>query len=152
MRSSFVLPILKNHYVQSVFIFLLVAGCAVSSRAQQKYQYPFQNPDLPTEQRITDLLSRMTLEEKVDMLSDEALSRGMMSKPDVPRLGVVGTGHVEGLHGLSQGGPGGWQGPGKMAIPTTQFPQARGLGQTWDPALLEKVAGVEGFEARSEEH
>jgi beta-glucosidase len=61
---------------------------------------------------------------------------------------VVGTGHVEGLHGLSQGGPGPWQGPGKVAIPTTQFPQPRGLGQTWDPALLEQVAGVEGFEAR----
>jgi beta-glucosidase len=90
----------------------------------------------------------MTLEEKADMLSEEALSRGMMSKPDVPRLGVVGTGHVEGLHGLSQGGPGNWQGPGKVVIPTTQFPQARGLGQTWDPALLEQLAGVKGIESR----
>jgi beta-glucosidase len=148
MRSSFVLPILKNHSVQSVFIFLLVAGCAVSSRAQQKYQYPFQNPDQPTEQRITDLLSRMTLDEKVSLLSDDALSRGMISKPDIPRLGVVGTGHVEGLHGLSQGGPGNWQGLGKVQIPTTQFPQPRGLGQTWDPMLLEKIGGVEGFETR----
>lgn len=113
-----------------------------------QYQYPFQNPDVPLEQRISDLLSRMTLEEKADMLSDEALSKGMMSKPDVPRLGVVGTGHVEGLHGLSQGGPGNWQGPGKVPIPTTQFPQARGLGQTWDPALLQQLAGVEGFESR----
>lgn len=90
----------------------------------------------------------MTLEEKVDMIGNEALSRGMMLESDIPRLGVVGTGHVEGLHGLSLGGPGGWQGPGKVVIPTTQFPQSRGLGQTWDTALLEKVAGVEGFEAR----
>jgi beta-glucosidase len=147
-RSGFVLSSLRRHGMNPILALFLLVYCALSCRAQQRYQNPFQNPDLPTEQRITDLLSRMTLEEKVDMLSDEALSRGMMSKPDVPRLGVVGTGHVEGLHGLSQGGPGGWQGPGKMAIPTTQFPQARGLGQTWDPALLEKVAGVEGFEAR----
>lgn len=130
-----------------LFAFLVILYAA-PMRAQQKYRYPFQNPNLPTEQRITDLLSRMTLQEKIDTLSSEALSRGMISKTDVPRLGVVGTGHVEGLHGLSQGGPTNWQGPGKMVIPTTQFPQSRGLGQTWDPALLEKLAGVEGFEAR----
>ena len=132
-----------------VLLSLAVLGFGVLPfEAQQTYQYPFQDPDLPIEQRITDLLSRMTLDEKIDMLSNEALSRGMISASDVPRLGVVGTGHVEGLHGLSQGGPGNWEGPGKVVIPTTQFPQARGLGQTWDPALLEKVAAVEGFEAR----
>ncbi len=131
------------------FLTLILALAFAAERfAFAQYQYPFQNPDLPAEQRITDLLSRMTLEEKVDLLSNEALSHGLMSASDVPRLGVVGTGHVEGLHGLSLGGPGGWQGPGKTVIPTTQFPQSRGLGQTWDPALLEKVAGVEGFEAR----
>jgi beta-glucosidase len=147
-RPGLLLSILKRRAVQPILLLSLLVSCALLSGAQQRYQYLFQNPDLPTEQRITDLLSRMTLEEKIDMLSSEALSEGMMSKPDVPRLGVVGTGHVEGLHGLSQGGPGPWQGPGKVAIPTTQFPQPRGLGQTWDPALLEQVAGVEGFEAR----
>ena len=55
----------------------------------------------PVEARITDLLSRMTLEEKVDAFSTD---------PTVPRLGVVGTGHVEGLHGLALGGPGHWEG------------------------------------------
>jgi beta-glucosidase len=141
-------PISMLDAIKAILWFYLIFACWAYAEAQQNYQYTFQNPDLPAEQRISDLLSRMTLEEKVDMLSNEALSHGMMSKSDVPRLGVVGTGHVEGLHGLSQGGPGGWQGPGKVVIPTTQFPQARGLGQTWDPALLEKVAGVEGFEAR----
>jgi beta-glucosidase len=129
-------------------IVVAIIALASSCLCFAQYQYPFQNPDLPTEQRITDLLSRMTLEEKNDMLSQQALSKGMISKSDVPRLGVVGTGHVEGLHGLSQGGPGNWEGPGKVVIPTTQFPQARGLGQTWDPELLEKVAEVEAFEAR----
>lgn len=131
-----------------LMLFPVLVLFVIASHAQQAYQYPFQNPNLPTEQRITDLLSRMTLDEKIDMLSNEALSRGMISASDVPRLGVVGTGHVEGLHGVSQGGPGNWEGPGKVVIPTTQFPQARGLGQTWDPALLEQAAGVEGFETR----
>ena len=92
-----------------------------------------------TEARITELLSKMTLEEKIDALGTD---------PTVPRLGIVGTGHVEGLHGLALGGPGGWEGRGRTVIPTTQFPQARGLGQTWDPQLLEQAAAVEAFEAR----
>ncbi len=119
--------------------FLCCALVAAQAFGQSSYQYPFQNPSLPTEQRITDLLSRMTVAEKIDALSTD---------PSVPRLGVVGTGHVEGLHGLALGGPGGWEGRGKTVIPTTTFPQSRGLGQTWDPALLQQAAAVEGFETR----
>src|ERR1700733_3047029 len=70
---------------------------------------PFQDPRLDPEARITDLLSRMTLEEKIDALS---------TNPTVPRLGVVGTGHVEGLHGLALGGAGGWEGKNQTVIPT----------------------------------
>ncbi len=81
----------------------------------------------------------MSLKEKIDAFS---------TNPTVPRLGVVGTGHVEGLHGLALGGPGGWEGRNQTVIPTTQFPQARGLGQTWDPALLQQAAGVEAYETR----
>jgi len=103
------------------------------------YQYPFQNPALPAEQRISDLLSRMTLAEKIGALS---------TNPSVPRLGLVGTDHVEGLHGEALGGPGHWEGRYRKVIPTTQFPQSRGLGQTWDPALIEQAAAVEAYETR----
>ena len=112
---------------------------AVPVLAQKKQQYPFQNPNLDTEKRIDNLLSLMTLEEKVAVLS---------TNPSVPRLGVVGTGHVEGLHGLALGGPGEWGGKGKEPITTTTFPQAYGLGETWDVDLIQKVAQVEGYEAR----
>ncbi|MBX6358439.1 MAG: beta-glucosidase, partial [Acidobacterium ailaaui] len=111
--------------------------CSAASLPAQSY--PFRNPALPVEVRISDLLSRMTLDEKISALSTD---------PSVPRLGVVGTEHVEGLHGLALGGPGGWEGRGKPVIPTTQFPQARGLGQTWDPDLIEKAAAVEAYETR----
>ena len=116
---------------------LLVVASALTLSAQQPY--PFANPQAPIEARITDLLSRMTLDEKIDALSTD---------PSVPRLGVVGTRHVEGLHGLALGGPAGWEGKGLTVIPTTQFSQARGLGQTWNPELLKKVASVEAYEAR----
>lgn len=107
--------------------------------AQKKQQYPFQNPNLDVEKRIDNLLSLMTLEEKVSVLG---------TNPSVPRLGVVGTGHVEGLHGLALGGPAQWGGKGKKPITTTTFPQAYGLGETWDVDLIQKVAQVEGYEAR----
>ena len=107
--------------------------------AHAQYQYPFQNPTLSADQRITDLLGRMTPEEKLAALSTD---------PSVPRLGVIGTGHVEGLHGEALGGPAHWEGRGRHVVPTTQFPQARGLGQTWDPALLQQAAAVEGYETR----
>jgi beta-glucosidase len=104
----------------------------------------YADSSAPVEARITDLLHRMTLEEKVDAFSTD---------PTVPRLGVVGTGHVEGLHGLALGGPGHWEGHvgphGVISvIPTTTFPQSRGLGQTWDPALLRQAAVQEAYETR----
>ena len=53
---------------------------------------------------------------------------------------------MEGLHGLALGGPGGWGRP--KPIPTTQFSQAIGMGETWDPDLIRKAGGVEGHETR----
>ena len=99
----------------------------------------FRDPNAPVERRIDDLLKQMTVEEKIDAFS---------TNPSVPRLGVVGTGHVEGLHGLALGGPGGWEGRGLTVIPTTTFPQERGLGQTWDPSLLSQAAAQEAYETR----
>jgi len=107
-------------------------------RAQQ-YQYPFQDPNLPVEARINNLLSLMTVEEKIQALSTD---------PSVPRFGVKGSGHIEGLHGAALGGPGGWEGRGLKPVPTTQFPQSVGLGETWDPELLQKAAAIEAYEAR----
>ncbi len=58
----------------------------------QKPEYLFQNSELQVEECITNLLSVMTLNEKVKALSTD---------PSIPRLGVKVTGHVEGLHGLA---------------------------------------------------
>lgn len=97
--------------------------------------YPFDNPNLPVEQRIDNLLSLMTLEEKIDCFGTDT---------GVPRLGVPNIGSSEGIHGLVQR-----QGrPGRPPIPTTQFPQPPGMGDTWDPGLVREAAGVEGYEAR----
>ena len=99
--------------------------------------FPFQDPDRPAEERISDLISRMTLDEKIDCLATRA---------SVPRLGVKGSPHIEGYHGVAQGGPSNWGRRNPTA--TTQFPQAYGLGATWDPELVRKAAAQEAQEAR----
>jgi beta-glucosidase len=115
---------------------LLLAAAGVA-RAQSPYQYPFQNSALPIEERVSNILSLMTIEEKTACLG---------TRPNVPRLGINGTGHVEGLHGLAMGGPGGWGRP--KVVPTTQFPQAIGMAETWDTDVIHQAGAVEGYEVR----
>jgi beta-glucosidase len=116
---------------------VLVVGFVRGLEAQA--DYPFRDPKLGDDARIADLLSRLTLDEKVSLMSDH---------PKIPRLGLAFSGQVEGLHGLALGGPGGWGGRGRTPLPTTTFPQEKGLGATWDAELLKKIAGLEGYEAR----
>ncbi len=119
-----------------VFLFLLVI---VTRSTKAQPDYPFRDPHLSDDQRIADLLGRLTLDEKVNLMSDH---------PKFPRLGLVFSGQVEGLHGLALGGPGGWGGRGRQPMPTTTYPQEKGLGAMWDPVLLKKLAAEEGYEAR----
>lgn len=116
---------------------LCVAFAAAAPLLAAAYEHPFQDPDLPPEARIDNLVSLMTLEEKIDCLAQSA---------SVPRLGVKGSPHIEGYHGVAQGGPSNWGKRNPTA--TTQFPQAYGLGSTWDPALARRVAAQEALEAR----
>ena len=103
----------------------------------QTNQYPFRDPNLPLAERVSNLVSLMTLEEKVGLLSPW---------PGVPRLGIQPVGQVEGLHGLARGGPSNWG--RRNPVPTTIFPQAIGLAETWDTAALRQVGAVEGYEVR----
>jgi beta-glucosidase len=130
-----------SFFVFAVLVLLAAPRVFQTSRAfatgEAAYQHPFQNPDLPIEERVSNIISLMTLDEKIACLG---------TNPAVPRLGIKGSHHVEGLHGLAQGGPGKWGRPN--VVPTTTFPQAIGLGETWDPAIVRIAAAAEGVEAR----
>ena len=127
---------MKCKWFLSLSLILFVTLAPV---ARSQTDYPFRNPNLPLEERVTDLLGRLTLDEKVVLMS---------GSPKIPRLGLAFSGQVEGLHGLALGGPGHWEGKGKQPLPTTTFPQERGLGNTWDPELMQKIGALEGYEAR----
>ena len=97
------------------FLLCLTAVAAtVTLRAETPVFPPFRNPELPVEQRIDDLLSRLTLEEKIDMMQNG--SKG------VERLGIPDYNWWnEALHGVARAGV------------ATVFPQAIGMAATFDP-------------------
>ncbi|MGC2300929.1 MAG: glycoside hydrolase family 3 N-terminal domain-containing protein, partial [Acidobacteriaceae bacterium] len=101
----------------------------------QQPKYPFNDPSLAEDKRIDNLLSLMTTQEKIDVLG---------TRTGVPRLGVPNIGSSEGIHGIVQREAR----FGHQPITTTQFPQPPGMGDSWDPALVERAGGVEGYEAR----
>lgn len=98
--------------------------------------HPFNDPSLPVEKRIDNLLSLMTIDEKIGCLG---------TRTGVPRLHVPNIGSSEGIHGVVQRGGGRI---GREPITTTQFPQPPGMGESWDPDMVRQAGAVEGYEAR----
>jgi beta-glucosidase len=120
-------------------LMLLLPALATAGAAGAQEPFPFRNPDLPVDQRVDDLLGRLTLEEKIAMLHQY--------QPAIPRLGIERNKNgTEALHGLA------WTNDyrtGDVVTATaTVFPQAIGLASTWDPRLVERVGDAVGIEAR----
>ena len=91
---------------------------------------PYLNPALTPEARARDLVSRMTLEEKVSQMQDIA--------PGIPRLGIPAYNWWnEALHGVARNGF------------ATNFPQSIGIAATWDSALMRRIAEVIAVEGRA---
>jgi beta-glucosidase len=91
---------------------------------------PFRDPRLPVAERVADLLGRLSLDERIALLHQHT--------PGVERLGIAAfrTGQ-EALHGVA------WLGP------ATVFPQAVGLGATWNGELVRAVGEAVGEEIRA---
>jgi beta-glucosidase len=110
-----------------LLVSLLAFGAAILA------QTPYLNPDLPAERRAADIVSRMTLEEKVLQMQNTA--------PAIPRLNIPAYDWWnEALHGVARAGQ------------ATVFPQAIGLAATWDTALMRRIADVISTEARAKYH
>lgn len=114
---------------QLFVLFLVLFAAAVNAQEQ----LPFRNPSLPLEDRVNDLVSRMTLKEKADQL--------VYTAPAIPRLGIPAYNWWnEALHGVARAGY------------ATVFPQSITIANSWDEGLMLKVANAISDEARAKYH
>src|SRR5947209_3230759 len=130
---------MKNRLLRFLAAFLCLFFGALSlnaqtaanaSAAKEPTRPAYIDPSLPLEQRVNDLVSRITLEEKVAQMQDVA--------PGISRLGIPAYDWWnEGLHGVARAGQ------------ATVFPQAIGIAATWDTDLMHRIADVISTEARA---
>ena len=117
----------------TTFCVCIVSLFLVLSCEKKEAEFKFQNESLTTEERATDLISQMTLREKISQMRYDA--------PSIERLGVPEYNWWnECLHGVARAGE------------ATVFPQAIGMGATWNPELIFKMGTVVSDEARAKYH
>lgn len=109
--------------------FSLCMAFAVTALSAQEVRYPYQDASLDPEQRAEDLLGRLTVQQKVDLMN--------YTSPAIPELGVPQYNWWnEALHGSARNGL------------ATVFPQAIGMAASWDDALLKEVYDIASTEQR----
>ena len=128
---------MKHHFNQiaavlflSVFIVLII-HCGKEKEMTELPSY--KKPNLSVEERVNDLVSRMTLEEKVSQMVNDAPA---IERLDIPKYNWWN----ECLHGVARAGR------------ATVFPQAIGLAATWDTELMQRIATAISDEARAKHH
>lgn len=114
--------------MRKIVLLLMGVSLALGGVAQT---YPFRNPELPLEVRVKDLISRLTLHEKVQLMKHES--------PAIPRLGIPAYNWWnEALHGVA-----------RTDEKVTVFPQAIGMAATFDPEALRMMGDMTASEGRA---
>lgn len=114
--------------MSALVVLLSFAACN-----KKQYDYPFRNPDLPVEERVDNLLSLLTVDEKIAQM--------MNKTPAIERLGIPEYDWWnEALHGVARAGK------------ATVFPQAIGMAATFDDEALLSTFTMISDEARAKYH
>ena len=115
-----------KHKTKSLFVVLALVFSGTLFAQKEVYK----DMDAPQHERIMDLLSRLTIEEKISLLR--------ATSPGIPRLEIEKYYHGnEALHGIVR--------PGNFTV----FPQAIGLASMWNPDFLYEISTVISDEARA---
>ena len=116
--------------IRVAFIAFSLFLIGIAATAQNTAKPPYLDPNQPLDARVTDLVGRMTLEEKASQLVNQARA--------IPRLQVPGYDWwSEALHGVANAGT------------ATVFPEPIGLAATFDAPLIHQMAVIIGTEARA---
>jgi beta-glucosidase len=131
MRNERILAGLLASFA-AVLIMTSGAGPALGQQTAAGTEAAYLNPSLPLDQRVDDLVSRMTMEEKAGQLVNQAAA--------IPRLQVPAYNWwSEALHGV-------------RIANVTVFPQVIGLASTWNTPLIKEMATAISIEARAKFH
>ncbi|RYY22074.1 MAG: glycosyl hydrolase, partial [Chitinophagaceae bacterium] len=113
------------------FFFFLIVLINSDISAQEYKSYPMWNHQLPMEQRVNDVVNRLTLEEKVWQM--------LNATPAIPRLGILAFDWWnETLHGVA-----------RTPFKVTSYPQAIAMAATWDTISLYNMADYSAMEGRA---
>jgi beta-glucosidase len=125
---------MNRHRYVTVFVLLLSFLVHPLNNALAQASPPaYKDASLPIDQRVADLVSRMTLEEKVSQMQNAAAAIDRLGIPEYEWWN-------EALHGVARSGY------------ATVFPQAIGLAATFDENMVGQVADVISTEARAKHH
>ena len=113
-----------------LLIIFLIVGVIMTTNINAQENAPYKDPKLPVEQRVKDLLGRMTLQEKLDMLG----GTGFATKPN-ERLGIPELRMSDGPLGVR------WDS-------STAFPSGICMASTWDTSLINKIGKSIGEELK----
>lgn len=127
---------MKNRYpFKTTLTNALVLGILSINSLHAQQRFPFQSPGIAPEKRIANLISLLSLNEKIGLLNDQP----------VTRLNIVVPGIAESIHQIKIYSSPAYKG---KEIKTTSFSQVAGMGETWDPGLIRQAGHVMGYEAR----
>ncbi len=115
---------------------LAALGTLIAWTAWAQERAIYQDPQAPLESRVEDLLGRLTLEEKLELLG----GTGFATKA-IERVGLPAMGMCDGPIGVRGGGPG-------TDGPATVFPCGIAMAATWDPAIVERIGAAIGREVQ----
>jgi beta-glucosidase len=125
---------------------VLTAGVVAAPCQDVPANAPYKNPKLPVDERVHDLLGRMTLEEKASMLS----GANWMETVAIPRLGLPSIKMADGPMGIRS-----WHGPSARTkadddkFRSTAFPAGIAVAATWDPEVAQSTGQAIGQEMRA---
>lgn len=128
---------MKNQNSSTRTLTLLLASVGLTSFANGQALPIYLDRHKPLEARVSDLFNRLTLDEKMDVLTGTDFT----TRP-IPRLGVPAVAMADAGQGV-RGGSNTTQGP------ATAFPSAVAMASTWDPGLVGRIAKAIGEEAHN---